>query len=59
MEAVHGFIGDWVSPTGIVAWTLRDALRGEHVDGVRDPQRLQISEDAGVELQVVLFYFST
>jgi hypothetical protein len=57
MEAVHGF-GGGVSPTGVVAGKLRVALRGKLVDGVRAPQGVHVSEDAGVELPVVPVCFA-
>jgi hypothetical protein len=57
MEAVHGF-GGGVSPTGIVAGKLRVAMRGKLVDGVGAPQGVEVSEDAGVELQLVPICFA-
>jgi hypothetical protein len=57
MEAVHGF-GGGVSPAGVVAGKLRLAMRGKLVDGVEAPQGVQVSEDAGVELLVVLVCYA-
>jgi hypothetical protein len=57
METVHGF-GGWVSPTGIVAIEMCDALRGKSVDEVGAPQRVQVSEHAWVVLPIIFVYFA-
>jgi hypothetical protein len=57
MEAVHGFGGGF-SLAEVVAEKLQVALRGKHVDGVGAPQGVQVSEDAGVELTIVLVCFA-
>jgi hypothetical protein len=57
MKALHGF-GGGVSQAGVIAGKLRVALRGKPVDGGGGPQGLKVSEDAGVELQVIPVSFA-